>query len=87
MESVLSRCVVSGNIIVTVLVKEVLWEVDMKNTATRGSPSNLRITVRRLRLKCDGTCAETRFRLSAKRTVNLSRRGRQISRLLCARQR
>ena len=22
----------------------------------------------RLRLKCDGTCAETRFRLSAKRT-------------------
>ena len=26
------------------------------------------LTVRRLRLKCDGTRAETRFRLSAKRT-------------------
>ena len=33
MESVLSRCIVSGNFIVTVLAKEVLWEMD-KNTAT-----------------------------------------------------
>jgi hypothetical protein len=44
MESVLSRCIVGGNFIVTVLVKEVLWEMD-KNTATWGSFSNLRITV------------------------------------------
>jgi hypothetical protein len=29
----------------------------------------------RLRLKCDGTRAETRFRLSAKRTSQLNRRG------------
>jgi hypothetical protein len=36
-----------------------------------------------LRLKCDGTCAETRFRLSAKRTSPFkSAGGRQFSRLL-----
>jgi len=38
----------------------------------------------RVHLKCDGTRAETRFRLSAKRTVHLNRRGRQFSRLLAA---
>jgi hypothetical protein len=36
----------------------------------------------RLRLKCDGTRAETRFRLSAKWTSLFNRRGRQFSRLL-----
>jgi len=42
-------------------------------------------TVSRLRLKCDGTRAETRFRLSAKRTILFkSARGRQFSRLLAA---
>jgi len=35
-------------------------------------------------LKCDGTRAETRFRLSAKGTSPLNRRGRQFSRLLAA---
>ena len=35
----------------------------------------------KLRLKCDGARAETRFRLSAKRT-SLNRWGRQFSRLL-----
>jgi len=40
--------------------------------------------VGRLRLKCDGTRAESRFRLSAKRIFHLSRRGRQFSRLLAA---
>ena len=36
-------------------------------------------------LKCDGTRAETRFRLSAKRTSPFkSARGRQFSRLLAA---
>ena len=39
----------------------------------------------RLRLKCDGTCAETRFCLSAKRTSPFkSAGGRQFSRLLAA---
>jgi hypothetical protein len=39
----------------------------------------------RLRLKCDGTRAETRFRLSAKRTIPFkSSRGGQFSRLLVA---
>jgi len=37
----------------------------------------------RLRLKCDGTCAETRFRLSGGR-FHLNRRGCQFSRLLTA---
>ena len=40
--------------------------------------------VGRLRFKCDGTRAETRFHLSAKRRVHLYRRGRQFSRLLAA---
>ena len=39
----------------------------------------------RLRLKCDGTRAETRFRLSAKRTSPFKLAGgRQFSRLLAA---
>jgi len=38
----------------------------------------------RLRLKCDGTRAGTIFRLSAKRTSLLNRRGLQFSRLLAA---
>jgi len=38
----------------------------------------------RLRLKCDGTRAETRFRLSAKRTSPFKSAGRQFSRLLAA---
>ena len=39
----------------------------------------------RLRLKCDGTRAETRFRLSAKRTSPFkSVGGRQFSRLMAA---
>jgi len=37
-----------------------------------------------LRLKCDGTRAETRFRLSAKRTSLNRRGGREFSRLLAA---
>jgi hypothetical protein len=39
----------------------------------------------RVQLKCDGTRAETRFRLSGRnRRVHLNRRGRQFSRLLAA---
>jgi len=39
----------------------------------------------RLRLKCDGTCAETRFRFPAKRTSPFkSAGGSQFSRLLAA---
>jgi hypothetical protein len=41
-------------------------------------------TCRRLRLKSDGTRAETGFRLSAKGRVHLNRRGRKFSRLLAA---
>jgi len=37
-----------------------------------------------VRLKRDGTRAETRFRLSAKGRVHLNRRGRQFSPLLAA---
>jgi hypothetical protein len=40
--------------------------------------------VGRLRLKRDGTRAETRFRLSAKRASPFNRRGRQFIRLLAA---
>jgi hypothetical protein len=40
--------------------------------------------VGRGQLKCDGIRAETKFRLSAKRTSHLNRRGRQFSRLLAA---
>jgi hypothetical protein len=38
----------------------------------------------RLRLKCDGTRAETRFVFRRKGQVHLNRRGRQFSRLLAA---
>jgi hypothetical protein len=38
----------------------------------------------RVRLKCDGTRAETRFRLSAQGRVPLNRHGRQFSQLLAA---
>jgi hypothetical protein len=38
----------------------------------------------KLRLKCDGTRAEIRFRLSAKRTSPFKSAGRQFSRLLAA---
>jgi len=38
----------------------------------------------RLRLKCDGTRAETRFLLSAKRSSPLKSAGRQFSRLLAS---
>ena len=38
----------------------------------------------KLRLKCDCTRAETRFRLPAKGRVYLNQRGRQFSRLLAA---
>ena len=51
---------------------------------TKTAKHTLRICSR-LRLKCDGTRAETRFRLSAKRTSPFkSARGRQFSRLLAA---
>ena len=40
------------------------------------------LIVCRLRLKCDGTRAETRFRLSAKRTSPFKSAGRHFSRLL-----
>ena len=52
--------------------------------------NNLMCSARRCRwkcrgqLKCDGTRAKNRFRLSAKRRVHLNRRGRQFSRLLAA---
>ena len=49
------------------------------------SPFFSRVAGVRLRLKCDGTHAETRFRLSAKRTIPFkSAWGRQFSRLLAA---
>jgi len=38
----------------------------------------------RLHLKCDGTCAETRFHLSAKQTNPFKSAGHQFSRLLAA---
>ena len=38
----------------------------------------------RLRLKCDGTRADTRFRLSAKRMSPFKLAGRQFSRLMAA---
>jgi hypothetical protein len=41
-------------------------------------------SVSRLRLKCDGTRSETRFRLSAKRTSPFKSGWRQFSRLLAA---
>jgi hypothetical protein len=40
------------------------------------------VTSSRLRLKCDDTCAETKFRLSAKRTSPFKSAGCQFSRLL-----
>ena len=46
------------------------------------SPSVWMIPVDILNFKCDGTRAETRFRLSAKRTSNLNLRGLQFSRLV-----
>ena len=42
------------------------------------------LTVRRLSLKCDGTCAETRFCLSMKRTSPFKLAGGQFSQLLAA---
>jgi hypothetical protein len=53
---------------------------DRSNTRAWGLCSNYG---GRLHLKCDGTCAETRFRLSAKLTSPFkSAEGRQFSRLL-----
>ena len=46
--------------------------------------SHLPVEARRLRLKCDDTRAETRFRHSAKRTSPFKSAGRQFSRLLAA---
>jgi len=49
---------------------------------TKVSSSNLKFTPRvktsRLRLKCDGTRAETRFRLSAKRTSPFKSAGASV---------
>ena len=63
---------------VHLFVFELLWEIK----------DFFRIVMKfgRLRLKCDGTRAETRFRLSAKRTSPFKSRGgaRQFSRLLAA---
>ena len=50
-------------------------------------PQNVHLSfsgVGRLRLKCDGTRAETRFRLSTKRASPFKSEGRQFSRLLAA---
>ena len=38
----------------------------------------------RLRFKCDGTCAEPRFRLSAKRTITFKLAGGELNGLLAA---
>ena len=55
---------------------------DINTPATSG---RFYISIGRLRLKCDGTCSETRFRLPAKRTSPFkSAGGRQFSRLLAA---
>ena len=54
-------------------------------TAQNALISTRNLAFVRLRLKCDGTRAETRFRLSAKRTSPFkSAEGRQFSRLLAA---
>ena len=42
------------------------------------------MSVGRVRLKCDGTCTETRFGLSVKRTSPFKSMGRQFSRPLAA---
>jgi hypothetical protein len=38
-----------------------------------------------LRVKCDGTCAETRFRLSAKRRSTFNRQGASVQSTTCSR--
>jgi len=61
--------------------------VDVIIRVAKNGPKMLHVeqnAVCRLRLKCDGTSAETRFRLSAKIRVRLNRRGRPFSRLLAA---
>jgi len=62
------------------------WSASCPDRATPGrEPRLLAEYVSRLRLKCDDTRAETRFRLSAKRTSPFqSAVGRQFSRLLAA---
>jgi len=55
------------------------WVASTLHTTSEHGVSSIR-----LRLKCDGTRTETRFRLSAKRKVPLNRRGRQFSLLLAA---
>jgi len=55
------------------------------HTQTFHSPTDRTSSFSRLRLKCDGTRAETRILLSAKRTSTFkSAGGRQFSRLLAA---
>ena len=51
-----------GHICYVILTGGFLWALQAKNTGI-------------LRLKCDGTRAETRFRLSAKRTSSLKLAG------------
>ena len=71
-----------------VLLNDVISFVVLKwlpNTFPSLTFYSLRLTLCRGQLKCDGTRAETRFRLSAKRTSPFkSAEGRQFSRLLAA---
>ena len=65
---------------------KIIFRVLHKNCLLRAKRGRAVIQlVEALRLKCDGTLAETRFRLSVKRTSPFnSAGGRQFSRLLAA---
>jgi len=62
------------------------WSASRTDRSTPGRGTRLLVEyISRLRLKCDDTRAETRFRLSAKRTSPFkSAGGRQFSRVLAA---
>jgi len=85
-----AKCIIVILFPLLVYVTSVHTRIDML-TWSFWSPSHdlriwsLDVTCGRLRLKCDGTHAETRFRLSAKRTSPFkSAEGRQFSRLLAS---
>ena len=59
------------------------WVASTFHTTSEHGVSSI-TTITRLRLKYDGTCAETRFLLSARRTSPFKPAGRQFSRLLAA---
>jgi len=69
---------------VHMIVARQMYCIKIRRLLWGGSIAHETAICRRLRLKCDGTGVEIRFRLSAKRTSPFKSAGLQFSRLLAA---